>query len=110
MAPGVLERARANAGGCWSQARPGVFFTARQDGALDVWDLHFKHQAPTLQVQARPLLLLSRESVRFSAHLELAWLSNVTQLFLLSFQLLSLSTTQRPSIIHPARACGLCRT
>ena len=31
-------------------SRPGVFFTTRQDGCLDVWDLYFKHQEPTLQV------------------------------------------------------------
>jgi len=26
-------------GGCWSPSRPGVFFTTRMDGVLDVWDL-----------------------------------------------------------------------
>jgi len=25
--------------GCWSPTRPGVFFTTRMDGVLDVWDL-----------------------------------------------------------------------
>lgn len=42
---------KLDAGGCWSQSRPGVFFTTRRDGALDCWDLYFKHQEPTLQVQ-----------------------------------------------------------
>jgi hypothetical protein len=39
-------------GGTWSPSRPGVFFTIRQDGVLDVWDLFYKHNAPTLQVRA----------------------------------------------------------
>ena len=37
-------------GGMWSPTRPGVYFTTRQDGVLDVWDLYFKHQEATLQV------------------------------------------------------------
>lgn len=35
-------------------SRPGVFFTTRADGALDIWDLHFRHQEPTLQVPVSP--------------------------------------------------------
>jgi dynein intermediate chain 2, axonemal len=35
-------------------SRPGVFFTTRADGALDIWDLHFRHQEPTLRVQVSP--------------------------------------------------------
>ncbi|PAA58417.1 hypothetical protein BOX15_Mlig004797g1, partial [Macrostomum lignano] len=37
--------------GCWSTARPGVFFTSKTDGTLDVWDLLFKQNDPTLTVQ-----------------------------------------------------------
>lgn len=29
-------------GGGWSPTRPGVFFTTRQDGVFDVWDLYHK--------------------------------------------------------------------
>eukprot|EP00501_MAST-03F_sp_TOSAG23-6_P001089 GSMAST32.ASY1.ANO1.1132.1 assembled CDS len=28
--------------GCWSPTRPGVFFVARQDGVVDVWDYFFR--------------------------------------------------------------------
>lgn len=28
--------------GCWSPTRAGVFFTARMDGVLDVWDIYFR--------------------------------------------------------------------
>lgn len=30
--------------------RPGVFFTIKADGCLDVWDYFFKQSEPTLQV------------------------------------------------------------
>lgn len=32
--------------GCWSPTRPGVFFTTKMDGTLDVWDLYYRHNAP----------------------------------------------------------------
>mmetsp|Transcript_37152 Transcript_37152/g.82649 ORF Transcript_37152/g.82649 Transcript_37152/m.82649 type:complete len:561 (+) Transcript_37152:351-2033(+) len=38
-------------GGTWSPTRPGVFFTVKMDGTLDVWDLFYKHNEPTLTVQ-----------------------------------------------------------
>jgi hypothetical protein len=72
----VHTSARACAGGCWSQARPGVFFTARQDGVLDAWDLHFKHQAPTLQVQARRSWHLASAAVLVQG-MHLIWAGNV---------------------------------
>ena len=39
--------------GCWSPVRPGVFYTSRMDGALDVWDYLFKQNEPTLSIQVR---------------------------------------------------------
>ncbi|KAG1662467.1 hypothetical protein FOA52_009675 [Chlamydomonas sp. UWO 241] len=38
-------------GGTWSPTRPGVFFTTKMDGTMDVWDLYYKHNEPTLTVQ-----------------------------------------------------------
>ena len=32
--------------GCWSPTRPGVFYTTKQDGTLDVWDFFYKQNAP----------------------------------------------------------------
>lgn len=40
-------------GGTWSPTRPGVFYTIKMDGTLDVWDLFYKHNEPTLTVQVR---------------------------------------------------------
>ncbi|KAL3314150.1 Dynein intermediate chain 2, axonemal [Cichlidogyrus casuarinus] len=37
--------------GCWSPVRPGVFYTSRSDGVLDVWDITFKQKEPTLSLK-----------------------------------------------------------
>lgn len=37
--------------GAWSPVRPGVFFTTKMDGTLDVWDLLYKHNEPSLSVR-----------------------------------------------------------
>lgn len=35
-------------GGCWSPTRPGLFFTTKYDGTMDVWDFYQKQNAATL--------------------------------------------------------------
>lgn len=42
-------------GGTWSPSRPGVFMTIKMDGTMDVWDLYYKHNEPSLQVQVSDL-------------------------------------------------------
>jgi len=37
--------------GCWSPIRPAVFFITKMDGTLDVWDIIFKQNNPTLTLQ-----------------------------------------------------------
>lgn len=37
--------------GCWSPVRPSVFFTTKVNGTLDVWDIVFKQNDPTLSLQ-----------------------------------------------------------
>ena len=37
--------------GCWSPTRPSVFFTARQDGVLDAWDILYQQKSPILSVK-----------------------------------------------------------
>jgi len=46
-------------GGQWSPTRPGVFFTIKDDGTLDVWDYFYKQNDPTLQVQVTDQVLTS---------------------------------------------------
>lgn len=50
-------------GGTWSPTRPGVFFTVKMDGTMDVWDLYYKHNEPTLTVQVSDQSLTT-----FAAH------------------------------------------
>ena len=38
--------------GCWSPTRPSVFFTARQDGVLDAWDILYQQSKPVLSFKA----------------------------------------------------------
>ncbi|PAA61501.1 hypothetical protein BOX15_Mlig008431g2, partial [Macrostomum lignano] len=51
--------------GCWSTVRPAVFFTSKTDGTLDVWDLLFKQNDPTLTVQVSDEPL---QSLRLQEH------------------------------------------
>jgi len=37
--------------GCWSPTRPAVYYTTKMDGTLDIWDVIFKQNDPTLSVQ-----------------------------------------------------------
>lgn len=37
--------------GCWSPTRPGVFFTTKADGTLDIWDLVHKHNDPVFSTK-----------------------------------------------------------
>lgn len=36
---------------CWSPVRPSVFFTTKMNGMLDVWDVLFKQNDPTLSLK-----------------------------------------------------------
>uniref|UniRef100_G3P824 Dynein, axonemal, intermediate chain 2b n=1 Tax=Gasterosteus aculeatus aculeatus TaxID=481459 RepID=G3P824_GASAC len=36
---------------CWSPVRPSVFFTVKMDGVLDMWDILFKQNDPTLSLK-----------------------------------------------------------
>ncbi|NXU88494.1 DNAI2 protein, partial [Xiphorhynchus elegans] len=45
--------------GCWSPVKPAVFFTARSDGTLDVWDFLFHQKDPSLSLRVSNESLLS---------------------------------------------------
>ncbi|XP_060948510.1 dynein axonemal intermediate chain 2-like [Limanda limanda] len=36
---------------CWSPVRPSVFFTVKNDGVLEVWDILFKQNVPALSLK-----------------------------------------------------------
>ncbi|XP_061887105.1 dynein axonemal intermediate chain 2 isoform X1 [Entelurus aequoreus] len=44
---------------CWSPVRPSVFFTVKTDGVLDIWDVLFKQNDPTLSVKVCDAALYS---------------------------------------------------
>ncbi|KFP74832.1 Dynein intermediate chain 2, axonemal, partial [Acanthisitta chloris] len=46
--------------GCWSPVKPAMFFTARSDGTLDIWDFLFHQKSPSLSIKVcnEPLLSL----------------------------------------------------
>jgi dynein intermediate chain 2 len=45
--------------GCWSPTRPSVFFTAKMNGSIDIWDYLFKQSEPTLTIQVGSSLIHS---------------------------------------------------
>ena len=45
--------------GCWSPVRPAVFFTTKMDGTLDIWDIVFKQNDPTLSLQVYTHVVLT---------------------------------------------------
>ncbi|XP_064251688.1 dynein axonemal intermediate chain 2 [Passer domesticus] len=55
---------------CWSPVKPAVFFTARSDGTLDIWDFLFHQKEPSLSLRVSndPLLsLCSQDNGRIIA-------------------------------------------
>ncbi|NXY11509.1 DNAI2 protein, partial [Pteruthius melanotis] len=47
---------------CWSPVKPAVFFTAKSDGTLDVWDFLFHQKEPSLSLKVSNDPLLSLRS------------------------------------------------
>ncbi|NXO06955.1 DNAI2 protein, partial [Oriolus oriolus] len=37
--------------GCWSPVKPAVFFTAKSDGTVDIWDFLFHQKEPSLSLK-----------------------------------------------------------
>jgi len=51
--------------GAWSPTRPGVFFTTKKDGVMDVWDYYFKQTEPVVafKMGEQPLTTLGVQSL-----------------------------------------------
>lgn len=54
---------------CWSNSRPGVFFTVKVDGSMDVWDIVYDHAKPMISVSmsTEPLYSIQDYGGRFLA-------------------------------------------
>jgi len=50
--------------GAWSPTRPGVFFTAKKDGVVDVWDYFYKQTEPivALKIGEHPLTCMTPQA------------------------------------------------
>jgi dynein intermediate chain 2 len=46
-------------GGCWCPTRPGLFYTCKNDGTLDAWDLFFRHSSPAFSTKVSDIGLTS---------------------------------------------------
>ena len=53
--------------GAWSPVRPGLFFTSKMDGGLDVWDYLLKQNEPTLSVQVQDVNHISKLMINITA-------------------------------------------
>lgn len=52
--------------GCWSPTRPSVFYIARKDGTIDVWDVLDKTHEPFLSQNITPFCITSIVPIEFS--------------------------------------------
>ncbi len=68
--------------------RPGVFYTIKMDGCLDVWDYFYKQNDPTLQVWPKAATITCSKVYR--PLLSLTFLTRVTLITL--FMLITLVT------------------
>ena len=50
--------------GCWSPTRPGVIYTARTDGVLEVWDLLDRSHEPSMTVSASSASITALEFLK----------------------------------------------
>lgn len=67
--------------GAWHPARPGVFFTTRMDGYLDLWDLMLRQTTPALSVQVSDYALHTAKPTSEGKHIAVGGIDgNVTLL------------------------------
>ncbi|PNH11272.1 Dynein, intermediate chain, flagellar outer arm [Tetrabaena socialis] len=85
-------------GGTWSPSRPGVFFTIKMDGAMDVWDLFYKHNEPTLTVQVSDLPLTAFAVQESGSTVAVGTSDGCTSILQLSQGLSEAAPTEKSSI------------
>eukprot|EP01137_Pigoraptor_chileana_P012527 Opistho-2@64993 len=55
-------------GGCWSPSRPGVFYIAKADGNVDVWDILDRSHEPAMTQNVSSFPIKSISPVQVSQH------------------------------------------
>ncbi|KAL0483032.1 dynein intermediate chain [Acrasis kona] len=89
--------------GCWSTSRPGVFFTTKKDGTMDVWDFLFKQSRPllTLNISNSALQTISMYNGR---HLAVGGVDGTTSMIELSDGLSGMQNNERLPITEEKNA------
>lgn len=66
-----LTSKRQFSSGFWSPSRPGVFYIAREDGSVDIWDLLEKTHEPSMNqnVSAHPITCIYPFQITHRQHL-----------------------------------------
>lgn len=84
--------------GCWSPVRPGVFFTTKTDGTLDIWDLLLKQSEAALSVQVSESPLQSVRVQEQGAYVSCGSKDGSVTLIELGNTLARLQPNEKPSI------------
>ena len=111
--------------GCWSPVRPGlpqslkcnhkltaiylgVFFTAKTDGSLDIWDLLLKQSDAALTVQVSESALQSVRVQEHGAYVSCGAKDGSVTLIELGNTLARLQPNEKPSISAVCHTCNHC--
>jgi dynein intermediate chain 2 len=89
--------------GCWSTTRPGVFFTTKKDGTMDVWDFLFKQSRPLLSVSVSSSALQTI-SMYNGKHLAVGGVDGTTSMIELSDGLAGFKNNERLPITEEKNA------
>mmetsp|Transcript_27129 Transcript_27129/g.55272 ORF Transcript_27129/g.55272 Transcript_27129/m.55272 type:complete len:571 (-) Transcript_27129:175-1887(-) len=86
--------------GCWSPTRPGVFFTTKMDGTLDIWDYFFKQNDPTFTLQVTDIPLHTLRVETQGRLIATGAADGSTTLFEICAGLSAIQPNEKPSIMQ----------
>ncbi|KPA84631.1 putative dynein [Leptomonas pyrrhocoris] len=81
--------------GAWHTVRPGVFFTTRMDGYLDVWDLMLRQTTPSLSYQVSDYALHTLKPSHCGKYIATGGIDGNVSLMELSPSLCTLATDEK---------------
>lgn len=83
--------------GCWSPTRPAVCFNSKADGTVDVWDLLFKTNEPTLSVKVTDSSIQSLKIDSSGQYLACGGKDGTVSLLELSAGLSTMALNEKPN-------------
>lgn len=84
--------------GGWHTVRPGVFYTTRMDGYLDIWDLMLRQSTPALSVQVSDYALHTAKLTQEGKHIAAGGIDGNVTLLELSPSLYTTMADEKNSI------------